>query len=45
MDETKAIFERYASAVQVIHIDKFLRSNFRSGDTHNNGAYTIIVSI
>ena len=45
MAETKAIFERYASAVQVIHIDTFLRSRFRFGDTHNKGAYTLIVSI
>jgi len=45
MAETKAIFERHASAVQVIHVDKFLRSKFRSEDTHNRGAYTLIVSI
>ena len=45
MAETKAIFERYASAVQVIHVDKFLRSKFRCDDTHNKGAYTLIVSI
>jgi len=45
MFETKAIFERHASAVQVIHIDTFLRSRFRCGDTHNKGAYTLIVSI
>jgi len=44
MTETKAIFERYASAVQVIHIDTFLRSSFRCGDTHNKEAYTLIVS-
>lgn len=45
MAETKAIFERHASAVQVFHIDTFLRSKFRCGDTHNKGAYTLIVSI
>ncbi len=44
MSETMKIFERYASSVQVIHIDTFLRSNFRCGDTHNKGAYTLIVS-
>jgi len=45
MAETKAIFERHASEVQVIHVDTFLRSKFRCGDTHNKGAYTLIVSI
>jgi len=45
MTETKAIFERYASAVQGIHVDTFLRSNFRCGETHNKGAYTLIVRI
>ena len=45
MAETKTIFERHASAVQVFHIDKFLRSKFRCVDTHNKGAYTLIVSI
>ena len=45
MAETKAIFERHASVVQVFHIDKFLRSKFRCGDTHNKGAYTLIISI
>ncbi|HCO96988.1 MAG TPA: hypothetical protein DIU00_24125 [Phycisphaerales bacterium] len=44
MVETREIFKRYASSVQVIHIDIFLRSNFRYGDTHNKGAYTLIVS-
>jgi len=43
--ETKAIFERYASSVQVFHIDTFLRSKFRCGDAHNKGAYTLIVSM
>jgi len=45
MVETKAIFESYASAVKVIHIDTFLRSKFHCGDTHNKGAYTLIFSI
>jgi hypothetical protein len=45
MAETKAIFERHASAVQVIHVDTFLRSRFRCEDTHNKGAYTLIISI
>jgi ubiquinone/menaquinone biosynthesis C-methylase UbiE len=43
--QTKAIFERYASSVQVIHIDAFLRSKFHCEDTHNKGAYTLIVNI
>ena len=43
--ETKAIFERYASAVQVIHIDAFLASKFGCRDTHNKGAYTLIINL
>jgi SAM-dependent methyltransferase len=43
--ETRAVFGRYASAVQVIHVDTFLRSKFQCEDTHNKGAYTLIVSI
>ena len=42
---TKAAFERHASAVEVIHIDKFLKSQFGCGDTHNKGAYTFIVRL
>jgi len=42
---TKAIFERHASQVQVIHIDKFLISRFGCSDTHNKGAYTFIIKI
>ena len=44
MPATRAIFERYASAVQVIHVDTFLRSKFNCNDTHNKGAYTLIMS-
>jgi len=40
---TKAILERHASGVQVIHIDKFLTSKFGCGDTHNKDAYTFII--
>jgi SAM-dependent methyltransferase len=43
MGRTKAIFERYASYVQVIHIDAFLKSQFNCSDTHNKGAYTFVV--
>jgi len=43
--ETKAIFDRQASSVQVFQIDTFLRSKFRCNDTHNKRAYTLIVSI
>jgi len=43
MSKTKAIFERHASAVEVIHIDTFLVSRFGCGDTHNKGAYTFII--
>jgi SAM-dependent methyltransferase len=42
---TKAIFERYASSVQVIHIDSFLKSKFGCHDTHNKGAYTLIINL
>lgn len=45
MAETKKIFERFASAVQVIHIDTFLTSMFGCRDTHNKGAYTMIVGL
>ena len=45
MAETKAIFERHASEVQIFHIDTFLRSKLHCGDTHNKGTYTLIVSI
>lgn len=45
MAETKAIFERHASVVQVIHIDAFLASKFGCCDTHNKGAYTLIVNL
>jgi SAM-dependent methyltransferase len=42
MGRTKAIFEQYASCVQVIHIDAFLKSKFNCSDTHNKGAYTFV---
>lgn len=42
---TKAVFERYASSIQVIHIDEFLASKFGCADTHNKGAYTFVVSL
>ena len=45
MAETRTIFEHYASAAQVNHIDTFLRSKFRCDDTHNKGAYTLIVNL
>ena len=45
MVETKAILKRHAYAEQIIHVDTFLRSRFRCYDTHNKGAYTLIVSI
>ncbi|MBN2592698.1 MAG: class I SAM-dependent methyltransferase [Sedimentisphaerales bacterium] len=43
--KTRVVFERYASVVQVVHIDTFLRSKFHCEDTHNKGAYTLIISI
>jgi SAM-dependent methyltransferase len=45
MGKTKAIFDRHASLVQVIHIDKFLASKFGCGDTHNKDAYTFVIRI
>ena len=43
--ETKAICERYASSVQIIHIDSFLISKFGCRDTHNKDAYTLIINL
>ena len=43
MAKTKAVFERYASTVDVAHIDTLLTSRFGCSDTHNKGAYTFIV--
>ncbi len=45
MNKTKVIFERHASVVEVIHIDKFLSSEFKCSDTHNKGAYTFVIRI
>ncbi|MBL7187195.1 MAG: class I SAM-dependent methyltransferase [Phycisphaerae bacterium] len=42
---TKAVFERYCSGIQVIHIDEFLTSEFGCADAHNKGAYTFVVSL
>ena len=42
---TKAVFERCASKIQVIHIDELLKSKFGCADTHNKGAYTFVVSL
>jgi len=42
---TKAFFERYASKIQIIHIDEFLTSKFGCEDAHNKGAYTFVVSL
>ena len=42
---TEAAFRRFASDVQVIHIDEFLTSHFGCPDTHNKGAYTLVVSL
>lgn len=43
MARTKAIFERRASDVKVIHIDTFLKSQFSCSDTHNKGAYMFVI--
>ena len=45
MGGTKAIFERHASVVEVIHIDKLLVSKFGCRDTHNKDAYTFVIRI
>jgi SAM-dependent methyltransferase len=39
----KAVFERYASDAEVIHIDSFLLSRFGCDQTHNKGAYIFII--
>jgi len=45
MGETKAIFERHASVVEVIHIDTLLVSKLGCRDTHNKDAYTFVIRI
>lgn len=45
MPATRATFLQHARAVQVVHIDSFLRRRFACGDTHNKGAYTFVVTI
>ncbi len=42
---TREVFERHASAVEVIVIDKFLASKFNCGDTHNKEAYTFVIKM
>jgi len=42
--KTKALFERHCTAVDVIHIDTFLRSRFGCADTHNKGAWMFIIT-
>jgi len=42
---TRAIFEHYASAVQVIKVNAFLKSKFDCSDAHNKDAYTLIVGL
>ncbi|MBN2183555.1 MAG: class I SAM-dependent methyltransferase [Sedimentisphaerales bacterium] len=39
---TKKLFERYASTVQIVHIEAFLASRFECRDVHNKNAYTFI---
>jgi len=43
--KTKAILERHASVVEVIHIDTLLVSKFGCSDTHNKDAYTFVIRI
>ncbi|MFH1719626.1 MAG: class I SAM-dependent methyltransferase [Planctomycetota bacterium] len=43
--ETKAVFKQHTSAVRVIHIDAFLRSQFGCADAHNKGAHTLIINV
>lgn len=42
MERTKALFERHFPAVQVIHIESFLRWRLGCGETHNPRAYTLV---
>ena len=43
MARTKTVFERRASDVKVVHIDTFLKPQFRCSDTHNKGAYMFVI--
>jgi len=42
---TRDAFARHAEAVQVIHIGSFLRWRFGCDQTHNPGAYTLIIKL
>ena len=42
MARTRALFERYASTVEIVNIDSFLGSRF-GGEAHNKGACTFVV--
>ena len=45
ISSTKELFERYASTIEIMHIDTFLTSKFGCRDTHNKDAYTFIVRL
>ena len=45
LSRTRAIFERFASGIRIIHIDESLTSSFGCADTHNKSAYTFIISL
>ncbi|UCF17150.1 MAG: class I SAM-dependent methyltransferase [Phycisphaerales bacterium] len=45
LPRTKAIFERCACRVRIIHINEYLTSSFGCTDTHNKSAYTFIISL
>lgn len=45
VSRTKEYFKRFASHVEAISIDGYLRSNYHCGDTHNKGAYYFIVKM
>jgi hypothetical protein len=41
----KVVFEKYASEVEIICIDEFLKSRFNCQGTSNKKAYTFIISM
>jgi len=45
MKETLEAFLHHASAVQVMHIGTFLRWSLHCPETHNDGAYTFVITM
>lgn len=45
MAKTKALFERHASNVEVVHLDTYLKFQYQYPETHNKDAYTFFISL